>query len=215
MRSYILLLNISASVVRKHHFVCEAKTRLTIPLTTFRPTPGMDLYECDPDGDIIIQLPSGCPPFAIWDDGAEHTAVVEPAADEGHEPEPELAPANADDDENSGVGIRASSRHLILASAYFRRMLKGAWIESNTLQSEGYLRIEETDLDSSALRILMDIIHGRTRRVPKALSLEMLAKIAIIVDYYECHEVVEVFSRMWIKELKETVPGTYSRDTML
>jgi hypothetical protein len=193
--------------------------------------PGMDLYECDPDGDIIIQLPSGCPPFAIWDDDAERIAVVEPAVDMDHEPEPEpaladpdneptsgddeLTPDDADDDEHSGVGIRSSSRHLILASAYFKRMLKGAWMESNALQSEGYLRIQETDWDTSALKILMDIIHGRTRRVPKALSLEMLAKIAVIVDYYECHEVVEVFSTVGIEQLKETVPVTYSRDTVL
>jgi len=43
----------------------------------------------------------------------------------------------------------------------------------------------------------------------------MLAKIAVLVDYYECLEVVEIFSRIWIDELKQTVPGTYSRDTML
>jgi hypothetical protein len=40
--------------------------------------------------------------------------------------------------------------------------------------------------DAEAVQILMDIIHGRTRSVLKAPSLEMLAKIAVLVGYYEC-----------------------------
>src|ERR1700744_2918607 len=35
----------------------------------------IDSYGCDPDEDIIIQLPSSCLPFAIWDSSAEHAAI--------------------------------------------------------------------------------------------------------------------------------------------
>lgn len=114
------------------------------------------------------------------------------------------------------VGMRVSSRHLILASSYFRGMLKGDWKESNDLQSRRSSPIEvKENWDSAAFRILMDIIHSRTRKVPKSISLEMLAKIAVLVDYYDCLEVVEIYSNIWIEHLKGKQPTTYCRDTML
>ncbi|OXV05291.1 hypothetical protein Egran_06941, partial [Elaphomyces granulatus] len=117
--------------------------------------------------------------------------------------------------EPPGVEMRVSSRHLMLASPYFKRMLSGGWQESKTLQLQGCLRIKEKDWDAGALQILMDVIHGRTRKVPKVISLETLARIAILADYYECLEVVEMFSSMWMESLKSTIPETFSRDAML
>lgn len=38
--------------------------------------------------------------------------------------------------------------------------------------------------------ILMNIIQGRNRSVPEIINLEMLARLAILVDYYDCHEVL-------------------------
>lgn len=45
----------------------------------------------------------------------------------------------------------------------------------------------------------------------------MLAKFAIIVDYYECAESVDLFINMWVKSARsETpIPGTYCRDLIL
>jgi hypothetical protein len=165
----------------------------------------MEIYQCDPDGDIIIQLPSSCPPFAIWDNSAEYPAVKltprhidsKPTApdfsrwssawadaDDAAEPQPvpapvhdELTPIDADNepipldglvpgedvlelsdecatsddylsaehDIPSSIGIRVSSRHLILALTYFKRTLKGDWMESHTLQSERYLVTKAPD----------------------------------------------------------------------
>jgi hypothetical protein len=144
----------------------------------------------------------------VSDDEAPLEDAPEPPSAEDH-------PSTKTDDEPPGMEIRVSSCHLILASSHFRRMLKGDWKEANSLQLNGCLRIEETDWDGDALRIVMDIIHGQFRRVPKAISLEVLAKIAVLVDYYECLEVVEVFSSNWIKSLKHTIPATYSRNTIL
>ncbi|OCK73849.1 hypothetical protein K432DRAFT_430359 [Lepidopterella palustris CBS 459.81] len=270
--------------------------------TISEPVPEAVLHECDPYGDIILQLRHPNPPFAVWDDSIENatvkqepspydngpqraanellfqpsvtiidyeSAVVdpEPADDDlspavdafahldgldlDNQPTPiygetaaivdEPMPADTEpvpndeapsqdapepcptekhtpikiDGEPPGIEIRVSSRHLILASSHFRRMLKGDWKEAKSLQLDGCLHIEETDWDADALRIVMDIIHGRFRRVPKVISLEMLAKIAVIVDYYECHEVVELFSSMWIQSLKHTVPASYSRNIIL
>jgi hypothetical protein len=111
--------------------------------------------------------------------------------------------------------MRVSSCHLILASPYFKQMLRGGWKEDCTLSAEGCLTIYEEDWDPDALLILMNVIHGHTRKVARSVSLEMLAKLAVLVDYYECLEVVEVFSEIWIDQLEKGLPTTYSRDLIL
>lgn len=50
--------------------------------------------------------------------------------------------------------------------------------------------------------ILMMILHGRTRAVPRKISSKRLSEMAVLVDYYECYEAVEVFSDMWIDALE-------------
>jgi hypothetical protein len=111
--------------------------------------------------------------------------------------------------------MRVSSSHLALASPYFKRMLRGGWKEGHTLRSDGGVHLDVKEWDHEALLILMNIIHGHTRKVPRLVSLEVLAKIAVLVDYYECVEVVEVFSDMWINQLEKQPPRIYSRDLIL
>jgi hypothetical protein len=43
----------------------------------------------------------------------------------------------------------------------------------------------------------------------------MLAKIAVLADYYKCVEVVEICSEIWINKLKKNLPERYSRDLIL
>jgi hypothetical protein len=114
-----------------------------------------------------------------------------------------------------GMHIRVSSSHIILASPYFKRMFKGNWKETHVRQSGRCVPIYMEDWDPEALLILMNIIHGHTRKVPRVVSLEMLAKIAVLVDYYKCYEVVELFSEVWIDQLKGDLPTVYSRDVIL
>lgn len=40
----------------------------------------------------------------------------------------------------------------------------------------------------------MLILHGRTRPVPRNMTISKLADFAMLVDYYECYEAVEVFT---------------------
>ncbi|MCJ1307678.1 hypothetical protein MMC25_001326 [Agyrium rufum] len=151
--------------------------------------------------------------------GTDHYNILDDDGHSGDAPKPlsteDYRSAQIDDEAPPSTEIRVSSRHLILASSYFRRMLQGDWKEAKSLQSDESLLIEETEWDAVAVRIIMDLIHGQFRRVPKAISLEMLAKIAVVVDYYQCLEVVEIFSGAWIASLKQTVPESYSRNTML
>ena len=83
--------------------------------------------------------------------------------------------------------------------------------ESRILDSEGHLNLFMNDEDPEAMLIVMNIIHGRTRQVPRRVDLDMLTKIAVLVDYLECHEAIEPFSDMWIDHLKKKIAVNYSR----
>ncbi|KAM0812639.1 hypothetical protein AB5N19_12630 [Seiridium cardinale] len=112
------------------------------------------------------------------------------------------------------IRMKLSSKHLVLASNYFRKMFVGPWKES--ISSSGKCHtVDATGWDTEAMLILMNIIHGRARKVPRSIDLEMLAKIATLVDYYDCHEVVILYAECWIRELDTELPNDYGRDLVL
>lgn len=43
----------------------------------------------------------------------------------------------------------------------------------------------------------------------------MLAKIAVIADYYECREALYFLTDMWIKNVEEKIPTAVSRNLIL
>jgi hypothetical protein len=139
------------------------------------------------------------------DISSDSTAGEKPSTLQSVTPPPE---------EKVEVRMRLSAKHLILASAYFKKMLKGPWKESMT-SSESYHTIDASEWDAEAMLILMNIIHGHARSVPRAISLEMLAKLAVLVDYYHCHEVVEPWADRWIRDINQPLPNQYGRDLML
>ncbi|KAJ2979490.1 hypothetical protein NUW58_g7185 [Xylaria curta] len=97
--------------------------------------------------------------------------------------------------------LQVSSAHLKLASRYFQKALGGEFREAQP-NIDGLLCIDASHWDRKALIIVLQIIHGQNRQVPKTLDLEMLAKIAVIVDYYDCHEVFDAFAELWLHRLK-------------
>ena len=79
-------------------------------------------------------------------------------------------------------------------------MLSGNWSESYGLRPGAPSDVTITNCDSSALLIVLKIIHGRMRKVPKSVSLELLSEIAVITDFYDCSESVEVFRDNYVKQ---------------
>ncbi|KAL0937532.1 uncharacterized protein CTRU02_207263 [Colletotrichum truncatum] len=98
------------------------------------------------------------------------------------------------------VTFLLSSRHLSLASSYFKAQLNGPWREAS---------------DVNALLLLMQIIHGKTKDVPNCVDLETLAKAAVLIDYYKCHETTGFFSTLWVKSLKSELPSDLNRELIL
>jgi hypothetical protein len=110
-----------------------------------------------------------------------------------------------------------SSRHMILASSVFKAMLDGDFKEGLKLHAMGELEISLPDDDPHTFSILLDIIHGHNRNVPRQISLPRLAKLAILVDKYQILERVEIFSDMWIDDIQNGghgLPVTFGPDIL-
>ena len=102
--------------------------------------------------------------------------------------------------------MRVSSRHMILASIVFKAMLSRDFNEGVTLEKQGVLEVPLPDDDHAALLIVLNVIHGHIRKVPRQIDLQTLTKIAVLVDKYEFHESVEWFPDSWIDHLKSNLP---------
>ncbi|EFQ26812.1 hypothetical protein CGRA01v4_08918 [Colletotrichum graminicola] len=172
----------------------------------------------DPKGDVVLVLRNPNAPFAVWEDTGwvpQSKTGEDKSTKKVHPEEPALLSHNTNVHQESETKLLLSSRHLILASHYFDKKLNGTWKEATPHPTDGRYHLEASDWDSDALLILMNVIHGRTRSVPRHVDCEMLAKIAVLVDYYKCHEVVEVYSSIWIDALKNQLPSECTRDLVL
>lgn len=162
-------------------------------------------YEIDPDGDVTLvvhNIPRGLPaelkdvPLDLL---AGNTKPQEST------PTKEKDPKTAEDADSATrhLQLRVSSKHLALACPHFARMFRSELREGTELRNNGRVELEVDQPSGTAVLLLMLVIHGRTRQVPRQVSKEMLVEIAVLVDYYECYEVVEVFSDMWIAAISD------------
>ncbi|KAK5189283.1 hypothetical protein LTR47_011802 [Exophiala xenobiotica] len=97
----------------------------------------------------------------------------------------------------SEIELRVSSKHLSLASAVFDKSMEGHSIGDTDMRT-----IPLQNDDYHAMEILLNIIHGRTRRVPRRLNIEELVQVVVLIDKYEFHEAVEPFTDMWFESLR-------------
>ena len=151
----------------------------------------------DPDGDTVITLNNPSAPFEAGDNSAHDSLGSQPKT---------ATPRT----------FLVSSRHLVLASPVFKRMLAGAaWSEASKV--DGKFRIDSSEWDTQAFSIVLDLVHGRHRRTPKSVTLETLSRIALIVNYYEFHEAVEISCGSWVSKLvvSQPVPFEVQRNLYL
>jgi hypothetical protein len=81
-------------------------------------------------------------------------------------------------------------------------MLDSGFREANLLHMDGSVVIPLPDDDPDAMIILMNIVHGKTRKVPRQIDLDLLVELANLVDYYQMLEVVEPWSDFWVQRQK-------------
>ncbi|RLL99207.1 hypothetical protein CFD26_104912 [Aspergillus turcosus] len=188
-----------------------------------------ETYIIDPDGEVTIIVRNPNAPFAVWKD--ESAQAEKPAASEDtYEP---VLPSDSDTDASNDepanrsveeedsipckadVGIQVSAKHLMLASPVFKRALTGKWKEGSTFVGTGSVEITTEGWDVEAFLVLLRILHCQHHKLPKRVSLELAAKIAVLADYYECNDLVGFIRDAWITCLREELPKTYSRTLIL
>ncbi|GFF30987.1 hypothetical protein IFM46972_03089 [Aspergillus udagawae] len=197
-----------------------------------------DPYTLDPNGDVMLLFPSGnkASPRQSVENGSQsfplgspttslmidasapapdaHAAytISDPATLSRQPPTSDVSDANEEGHmESDLVGMRVSSRHLALASPVFSRMFNGNWYEGREIRSEGIAVVVMDIWDVDTTLIIMNIMHGYAPKVPRKVDLDTLAKIAVIVDYYQCRGAVEVFADIWIDQLKGDMPKTFGK----
>ncbi|OOO09296.1 hypothetical protein OAory_01105920 [Aspergillus oryzae] len=174
----------------------------------------------DPDGEVIILLRNTTLQGPTVEEAVEEAVevpvdvAVDVAAEEPVRAQIETDLVRESLDE-ACFRIQVSAKHLILASPVFKKILTGGWKESVTYLQKGSVEISAESWDIEALLILLRAIHGQQYHVPQKLTLEMLAKVAVLVDFYDCKEAVYIWTTIWIDALEEKIPKTYSRDLLL
>ncbi|VUC25850.1 unnamed protein product [Clonostachys rosea] len=143
-------------------------------------------YDLSPRGDTLFVLKNPNAPFARRTKDAQGDVSEETAIHEA-----------------KSVTFRVSSQHLTLASRYFERMLLGTLSES-TPKDNSYFVVEASE-----------IIHGCSGQVPFELSDEDLAKMAVLVDFHQCHGVVRFFARLWMSKPQFEPKTVLGRDLAL
>ncbi|KAI1302066.1 hypothetical protein F5Y03DRAFT_216802 [Xylaria venustula] len=168
----------------------------------------------DPDGDILVIIPGKLPEGLVNNpdpgtdlNGTESTTEApteEAVSTEESQPNEPVPPEEQ-------WRFKASSKHLALASTYIKEMMTGPWREANETHDDGLHHWNFDGFDVDAVSIILSVIHGLNRRVPRTISLAMLAQIARVVDYLDCHEVMELYASIWVDHIADTAP-TPSRE---
>jgi hypothetical protein len=114
------------------------------------------------------------------------------------------------------ISYHVSSRRLMLASTIFKSALSGGnWIEGQK-KSDGHYYITADDWCEEVFLLLLNMLHLHSRQMPSKISLDMLAKLAVLTDYYDCAEAIESFTSIWIPSVDEKeAPVGYCRETIL
>ncbi|KAK4161741.1 hypothetical protein QBC43DRAFT_346431 [Cladorrhinum sp. PSN259] len=169
-------------------------------------------YTVDPDGDVILKLEYPNDPFAP-EGGGTPARTQKPNSNALAKGDSSLNTSSSqviakpkEADTTEPVTFRVSSRHLILASPVFKSALTRGWKES--VKTKGEFRISSQGWDATALGIFLNAIHCQYKQVPRLLELEMLAKVAVIVDYYAANQAMEILGPIWINELRSSLPTT-------
>ncbi|KAL2836904.1 hypothetical protein BJX68DRAFT_274316 [Aspergillus pseudodeflectus] len=161
----------------------------------------------------VEQAPPAEPAEACWPDDEPTTpttpAPEDPVPEDPDEPalEPEDAPAPEPTPEPMGqvLRIQVSAKHLALASPVFKQELRDSL--KNEIHARGW--------GTLPFFILLQIIHCQNSKLPRALSLDTLADVARLADYYQCKDTIGILTEIWIKALPEPDTTKLSRDLML
>ncbi|KAL6909050.1 hypothetical protein GGI43DRAFT_166914 [Trichoderma evansii] len=179
----------------------------------------LTVHKVDPNGDTLLILRNPNAPFAgdatVWPNALPKYRTEKLRRNER---ELKLLAQAQQSTPNSlrEVHFHLSSKHLTLTSDYFRGLMARNWKEANPSQDFAYTVTAE-DWDEAALLMVMNIIHCQTSEISQNVDSEMVAKIAVIIDYYQCRKAVSFYVETWMKnfDVKEISSCGYGRKLLL
>jgi hypothetical protein len=101
-----------------------------------------------------------------------------------------------------------SSKHLKMASAYFKNMLSGNWKETET--SHNTLTLPVPSWYVLPVHVLLHIMHGQYDSIPEKMSFNELAQFTVVVDFYNCVDHVAYFVHRHLAPSALSSLGSYN-----
>lgn len=121
------------------------------------------------------------------------------------------------------IAAKVSSQAMSLASPVWRKFVSPPWQsppqpEEDSVADSGYQsgseaaaadasveankqqQLDFTDDNGNALLILLNIAHLKFARVPSKLAYNQLLNVAILVDQYDCGELVRPWLKSWLED---------------
>lgn len=178
------------------------------------------IHKIDPNGDTLLILRNANAPFAAGDANSWPNALPKYRSERLRKNERELVQLAKTGQSTTGstreVHFQLSSKHLTLTSGYFRGLMTNNWREASSSRDFAY-SVTAEDWDEAALLMVMNIIHCQTAEIPYQVGSEMVAKVALIVDYYQCRKAVSFYIPIWIKNSNDNIVSvlTYGRSLLL
>lgn len=106
-----------------------------------------------------------------------------------------------------------SKKHLALASRRADKIFASGFKEAIPDESDGLYHWKfEAVFDSEAFEIVLKIIHGKNRDIPRVVTLELLAGISAVVDDLECHDALWFFAKGWLFSHKACAPTWMNKE---
>lgn len=140
----------------------------------------------DPDGDLVLILT---------------------APEEKESTSPNTANTEAPKDKPSKeIRVLVSSKAMTLVSPVFKAMLRHQTFKEGHDLAKGTAEIPLPDDDATTFKIILHIIHHNVSQVPRKLDLIAATNMAILVDKYQIHDVMILYSEIWVKELRTSSP---------
>ncbi|KID83170.1 hypothetical protein MGU_09533 [Metarhizium guizhouense ARSEF 977] len=158
-----------------------------------------------PSGKVFIEhTPSG-EPFAPW--GQQGVQ----GDDDG------VSDKQGREGDTGKFVARCSSDILRLVSPMLETSLDRRWEDwkASGPDNEGIRRVELKGFDSVALQYVLNILHHQADLNPERLTVEGLAKMAVIVDHLGCHRAFVSASKGWAADYPGLAKSGFGRDVVL
>ncbi|CAI7590852.1 unnamed protein product [Penicillium bialowiezense] len=108
--------------------------------------------------------------------------------------------------------LLVSSAHLNLASLFFRTLFSTRWSGALAPTAGSPREVALHEVNPNTLAVIMNVIHGQTRKIPQGITLGELVEFATMADFFQCAEAVELAAKLWMRALKLHIPSYWTAD---